>query len=106
MSGLIFKAFLISDFGDFRFVRLMKLISAFFLVFHIVVYAFYEPGFGGEKAMYWFMFAVFFGLSLIGLIHESQPIKSPLHRRVSSKFRWVWWRSLRELKRLNARFRK
>ncbi|OGJ38367.1 MAG: hypothetical protein A2383_03870 [Candidatus Pacebacteria bacterium RIFOXYB1_FULL_39_46] len=106
MASLIFKAFLITDFGDFRFLKLMKLISAFFLVLHICIYAFFEPSFSGEKVMYWYQLTTFFGLSVIGLIHENEPIGLPIHRRITNKFRWVRLRMIREIRRFSDRFQK
>jgi hypothetical protein len=105
-AGLVFKAFLISDFGDWRFVKLMKLFSGIFLVLHIGVYAIFEPSFTGEKAMFWYQLITFFGLTTIGLLHESEPTPLPVHRRIKNKFSWLGKKFFGELKKLSGRFRK
>lgn len=89
-AALIFKSFLISDFGDFRFVKLMNLLSAFFFVLCIVVYALTEPSFAGAKAMYWFQLTVFLGLSLLGLTHDSDPEPAPFHKRILKNISRFW----------------
>lgn len=69
---LIFKAFLISDFGDWKFVKLMKLFVAVTFVSLIIVYAVFNPSFNSLKAMYWYQFSLFLGLSIISLIYPSR----------------------------------
>jgi hypothetical protein len=89
MAGLSFKVFLISDFGDYRFVKLMKLLVAIFLVMHIAAYAVFEPDFSGVKAMFWYQFTFFLSLSVIGIFHDSEP-DLPVHRRIKRKVHWFW----------------
>jgi hypothetical protein len=74
-AAIIFKSFLIADFGDFRFVKLMKLLVALFFVFHVVIYAVFEPAFVGVKAMYWFQFVVFLILSIVSIIVPSEAAR-------------------------------
>ena len=105
MAGLIFIAFLFSNF-DWRFVKLMKLISGIFLVLYIIIYAIFEPSFSGKKAMFWCQFVIFFGLSVVSLLHESEPVSLPVHRRIKRKFSWLGKRIVRELKQFNVRFQK
>jgi hypothetical protein len=105
-AGLIFKVFLISDFGDWRFVKLMKLVSGIFLILHVVIYAIFEPSFSGEKSMFWFQFSIFFGLSMVGLLHESQPVQLPIHHRIGRKFGWLGRKIISEMKKFSGRFRK
>lgn len=75
VAGIIFKAFLISDFGDFRFMKLMKLLVAIFMVLCVVVYAIFEPSFSGVKTMYWFQFTIFLVLSIISIIVPSEAAR-------------------------------
>lgn len=89
LSAFVFKAFQISDFGDFRFLKLMKFFVGIFFVVHGVFYSIYEPLFSPEKVMYWYM-TVFFGSSaLIGFFHSPEPKPLSFRKRLGSKARLV-----------------
>lgn len=89
MAGIVFKAFMISDFGDFRFLKLMKLFVGIFFSIHGLIYILIEPSFSGEKIMYWYMTNVFGFLSMISLFHTSEPRPIPIHKRLTSKAKLV-----------------
>ncbi len=89
LAGVIFKAFMISDFGDFRFLKLMKLFVGIFFSIHGLIYILIEPSFSGEKIMYWYMTNVFGFLSMISLFHTSEPGPIPIHKRLTSKAKLV-----------------
>lgn len=89
LSALVFKAFQISDFGDFRFLKLMKLWVGIFFVIHGLAYNIYEPVFVPQKVLYWYM-AVFFGVcSLIAAFHTPEPRSLSLAVRVKSKAHFI-----------------
>lgn len=85
VAGIVFKAVLISDFGDFRFVKLMKLLAGIFFILHVAVGAIYDTPFSSEKAMYWYQFTVFLSLSTISLIHDQEPADLPFLKRLRKK---------------------
>ncbi len=85
----VFKAFKLSDFGDFRFLKLMKLFVGIFFFVHGVLFILFEPVFSGEKIMYWYTTNTFGFLSLISLVHSSDPEPLPIHKRVLGKAKLV-----------------
>lgn len=89
LAAAAFKAFMISDFGDFRFLKLMKLFVGFFFLIHGVLFIILEPAFSGEKIMYWYTTNVFGFLSFISLLHTSEPGPVPIRRRIGGKARMV-----------------
>lgn len=84
----VFKVFMIADFGDFRFLKLMKLFIGVFFLTHGILYIIFEPAFSSEKIMYWYSSNSFGFLALISLIHTSEPGPIPVHKRIGRKALW------------------
>lgn len=84
-AAIIFKVFLIADFGDFRFLKLMKLFVGIFFLIHGILFIWFEPSFSGEKIMYWYVTNSFGFMSLISLLHTREPGPVPIRQRIVSK---------------------
>jgi hypothetical protein len=89
ISFAAFKAFVISDFGDFRFLKLMKLFVGIFFLVHGIIFITIEPAFNSTKIMYWYTTNVFGFLSLISFWHSSEPEPLPVHKRITNKAKQV-----------------
>jgi len=85
ISAVAFKAFKIADFGDFRFLKLMKLFSGLFFLIHGIIFIIIEPAFDSTKIMYWYTANVFGVLSIISFLHSPEPEPLPVHKRITSK---------------------
>jgi len=66
MGGLLFLILWMTDAKQANFMRIMKLLLAFFLVVHIVIYFIADPAFNMSTGAYWFMFMMFFVAVLCG----------------------------------------
>lgn len=56
---LAFSAIWLSNFTEYKFMKLMKLIFALFFVIHILINFFVDPDFNSHYFVYWFVFALF-----------------------------------------------
>lgn len=56
---LTFSAIWLSNFTEYKFLKLMKLIFALFFVVHILLYFFLDPDFNSHFSVYWFVFSIF-----------------------------------------------
>ncbi len=71
ISGpLTFLAIWMSDAKQGHYMRLMKLLLAFFVLLHVVVYFILDPAFNITNAGYWFVFANFFSATLCSAFFE------------------------------------
>ncbi|MEN8253156.1 MAG: hypothetical protein ABFQ62_02130 [Patescibacteria group bacterium] len=61
-----------------NFMRLMKLLIAFFFLIHVFSYFIFEPVFSSQHAFYWFAFFVFLASAIMSLFAERPEKKKGL----------------------------
>lgn len=67
---MMFVAIWLSDPGQGNFMRLMKLLLAFFLIIHVLIYFVYDPVFNMSNGVYWFILSSFIASVFAGSTFE------------------------------------
>jgi hypothetical protein len=79
---LAFAAVYLSNFTEYKFMKLMKLIFAALFSLHVLAYFFFDPKFGASFVVYWASFSIFGSLVFASFILE----KSQRSRRFIDRF--------------------
>ncbi len=70
------------DSPDPNFMRIMKLLLAFFFLIHAVAYFWFDPGFNTSYILFWFVFALYMATMFMSLFAERPEKKMKIFRRM------------------------
>lgn len=90
-SGLLtFSAIWLSNFTEYKFLKLMKLIFAIFFASHILLYFVMSPGFHPHYFVYWFVFALFGSTVFASFFIEKSTRSQRFIERFHHKKNWKY----------------
>lgn len=87
-GGILFLGLWMMDAKQGNYMRIMKLLLAFFLVVHVLIYFFFEPVFNMTYGTYWFMFMAFFSAVMWGAIFEKHEKTNKLRDFFTTHLNW------------------
>lgn len=70
------------DSPDPNFMRLMKLLLAFFFLIHVIAYFWLDPSFNMNFILFWFIFALYMATMFMSLFAERPEKKSKIFQRI------------------------